>query len=163
MKWLTLSNTKQISSRSVRFIRKSPKLSISFDFFPPFIDYFDEAYELIQSNLNIKFNQIFNFILLTILKFQLKKAVKGDLSGQLTDKGYKRLELIGESGELKTWKNSKILLLECMIFAPKSKRILYELRTLKRLFKCESLFETQSTKYVSQHLSLRVIWKSLQQ
>ncbi len=91
-------------SRSVRFSNESPKLSISFDFCPPFIDYCDEAYELIQSNLNAKFNLIFIFFLLTILKFQLKKVVKGDLSGPLIDKGYKRFELIGESGEAYVYK-----------------------------------------------------------
>ena len=77
----------QIPSRSVRFIRKSPKLSNSFDFCPPFIDCCDEAYELIQSNLNIKFYLIFNFFLLTILKFQLKKGCQRRLVGSTHRQG----------------------------------------------------------------------------
>ena len=83
----------QIPSRSVRFIRKSPKLSISFDFCQPFIDYFDEAYELIQSNLYIKFNLIFNFFLLTILKFQLKKSCQRRLVGSTHRQGLQEIRV----------------------------------------------------------------------
>jgi len=122
-------------SRSVRFIRKSPKLSISFDFCPPFIDYFDEAYELIQSNLNVKFHLFFNFFLLTILKFKLKKLCQRRLVGSTHRQGLQEIRVDRREWRVEDLKELKDSSFRMYDICTKIKKDL--IRIENKLFSCK--------------------------